>query len=139
MATHSYTFTDLNDPSSTSSTFPLAINAEGQIVGQYIVGNPSETENYFSFIYDHGQFTTLTGLPAGAAPEGINAEGQIVGTFAVAVQKSGPAGSIAADKVERSAALTEWRRAWPLAGLALAATVNVLWVGVLGYALFELL
>jgi hypothetical protein len=47
--------------------------------------------------------------------------------------------SIAADKVERSAALTEWRRAWPLAGLALAATVNVLWVGVLGYALFELL
>jgi hypothetical protein len=44
-----------------------------------------------------------------------------------------PAG---ADKV---AALTQWRRAWPLAGLALAAVVNVAWVGVLGYALVRLL
>jgi hypothetical protein len=35
--------------------------------------------------------------------------------------------------------LTRWRRAWPLAGLALAAIANVLWIGVLGYALFELL
>jgi hypothetical protein len=48
--------------------------------------------------------------------------------------------SIAADKVEPSAApLTQWRRMLPLAGLALAAIVNVLWVGVLGYALCELL
>jgi hypothetical protein len=47
--------------------------------------------------------------------------------------------SIAGDKVEGGAAPTRWRRAWPLAGLALAAVINVLWVGVLGYALFELL
>jgi hypothetical protein len=45
----------------------------------------------------------------------------------------------AAEKDERVPALTRWRRAWPLAGLALALVVNVLWVGVLGYALFELL
>ena len=33
------------------------------------------------------------------------------------------------DKDEGGAALTQWRRVWPLAGLALAAVVNVLWVG----------
>jgi hypothetical protein len=43
------------------------------------------------------------------------------------------------EKDERVAALRRWRRAWPLAGLALAAVVNVLWVGVLGYALIRLL
>jgi hypothetical protein len=47
--------------------------------------------------------------------------------------------SIAGDKVEGGAAPTRRRRAWPLAGLALAAVINVLWVGVLGYAVFELL
>jgi hypothetical protein len=47
--------------------------------------------------------------------------------------------SIAADKVEGGAGPTQWRRAWPLAGFALAAIVDVLWVGALGYALFELL
>jgi hypothetical protein len=40
---------------------------------------------------------------------------------------------------DKAAALTQWRRAWPLAGLALAAVVNVAWVGVLGYALVRLL
>jgi hypothetical protein len=47
--------------------------------------------------------------------------------------------SIAADKVERNAPPTRWRRAWPLVGLVLAAVVNALLVGVLGYALFEVL
>jgi hypothetical protein len=47
--------------------------------------------------------------------------------------------STAADKHVGGAALTQWRRAWPLAGLALAAVVNTLWVGVLGYALVKLL
>jgi hypothetical protein len=42
-------------------------------------------------------------------------------------------------KYESGAPPTRWRLTWPLAGLALAAIVNVLWVGVLGYALFELL
>jgi hypothetical protein len=46
---------------------------------------------------------------------------------------------IGADKVEGRAALTRWRQAWPLAGLGLAAMVNVLWVGMLGYAVFALL
>jgi hypothetical protein len=45
----------------------------------------------------------------------------------------------AIEKDERVPALRRWRRAWPLAGLALAAVVNVLWVGVLGYALIRLL
>jgi hypothetical protein len=44
---------------------------------------------------------------------------------------------IDADKVE--AALTQWRRAWPLAGLGLAAVVNMVWVGLLSYALVKLL
>jgi hypothetical protein len=47
--------------------------------------------------------------------------------------------SIAADRVEGGVSLTEWRRAWPLAGLALAVVVNMVWVGVLGYALVRLL
>lgn len=47
--------------------------------------------------------------------------------------------STAADKDEGGAAPTQWRRAWPIAGLALAAVVNVLWVGVLGYTLVKLL
>ena len=47
--------------------------------------------------------------------------------------------SIAADKVEGSAAPAQWRRVLPLAGLAVAAIVNVLWVGALGYALMQLL
>jgi hypothetical protein len=46
--------------------------------------------------------------------------------------------SIASDRVE-AVSLTQWRRAWLLAGLALAAVVNVVWVGVLGYALVRLL
>ena len=46
--------------------------------------------------------------------------------------------SIVPDKVEDGAALTPWRQAWPLAGLAVAAAVNVFWVGVLGYALVRL-
>jgi hypothetical protein len=46
--------------------------------------------------------------------------------------------SIDADKVEGSAAL-QWRQAWPLAGLGFAAVVNIVWVGVLGYALVWLL
>jgi len=36
-------------------------------------------------------------------------------------------------------ALGQRRRAWPIAGLAVAAVVNVLWVAVLGYALVKLL
>jgi hypothetical protein len=47
--------------------------------------------------------------------------------------------SITAGRVDGNATPTKWRRVLPLAGLALAAIVNVLWVGVLGYALFELL
>jgi hypothetical protein len=47
--------------------------------------------------------------------------------------------SIAADKAERGAAPTQWRRAWPMAGLAGAAVVNVLWIGILSYALIRLL
>jgi len=47
--------------------------------------------------------------------------------------------SIAADRVEGGVSVTQWRRAWPLAGLALAAVVNVVWAGVLGYALVGLL
>jgi hypothetical protein len=47
--------------------------------------------------------------------------------------------STAADNHVGGATLTQWRRAWPLAGLALAAVVNVFWVGVLGYALVKLL
>jgi hypothetical protein len=35
--------------------------------------------------------------------------------------------------------LALWRRLWPLAGLALALLVNVLWVGALGYGLVRLL
>jgi hypothetical protein len=45
----------------------------------------------------------------------------------------------AGEKDELVPALRWWRRAWPLTGLALAAVVNVLWVGVLGYALIRLL
>jgi hypothetical protein len=45
----------------------------------------------------------------------------------------------AAEKDERVRALTRWRRAWPLAGLGLAAVVTALWVGMLGYALIRLL
>jgi hypothetical protein len=41
-----------------------------------------------------------------------------------------------ADKV---AALTQWRQAWPLAGLALGAVVNVMWFGLLGYMLVKAL
>jgi hypothetical protein len=36
-------------------------------------------------------------------------------------------------------ALRMWQRAWPLAGLTLALLVNVLWIGVLGYALVMML
>jgi hypothetical protein len=35
--------------------------------------------------------------------------------------------------------LTQWRQAWPVAGLALAAVVNVMWVGLLGYMLTKVL
>jgi hypothetical protein len=37
-----------------------------------------------------------------------------------------------AEKDERVFAVTRRRRAWPLAGLGLAAVVNVLWLGVCG-------
>jgi hypothetical protein len=45
----------------------------------------------------------------------------------------------AIEKGERGPALRRLRRAWPLAALPLAAVVNLLWVGVLGYALIRLL
>jgi hypothetical protein len=48
------------------------------------------------------------------------------------------AGNVSAvEKDKRVTALRRCRHAWPLTGLALAA--NVLWVGVLGYALVKLL
>jgi hypothetical protein len=47
--------------------------------------------------------------------------------------------SIAADKGEGGAALTRWRQARPLAGLALAAAVNAVWVGLLAYMLVKVL
>jgi hypothetical protein len=37
------------------------------------------------------------------------------------------------------AAFHLWQRMWPFAGLTLAVLVNVLWIGVLGYALVMLL
>jgi hypothetical protein len=43
------------------------------------------------------------------------------------------------DKDERGCPLSQWRRAWRMAGLAIAAVVNVLWIGMLGYALVRLL
>ena len=38
-----------------------------------------------------------------------------------------------------SAALKLWERLWPFAGLTRAVLVNILWIGVLGYALGRLL
>jgi hypothetical protein len=37
-----------------------------------------------------------------------------------------------------SVIVTQWHRAWPLAGLALALIVNVAFIGLLGYGLFKL-
>ena len=45
----------------------------------------------------------------------------------------------ATDKDDAPALLALWERLWPLAGLALALIVNVLWIGGLGYALVRLL
>jgi hypothetical protein len=45
----------------------------------------------------------------------------------------------ATDKDDASVLLALWRRLWPLAGLALGLLVNVIWVGVLSYALIRLL
>ena len=37
------------------------------------------------------------------------------------------------------ARLALWGRAWPLAGLAIAVVVNVVWIGLLAYELVKLL
>ena len=44
----------------------------------------------------------------------------------------------AIDKNNSSGAFALWQRLWPLACLALALLVNVLWIGALGYALVRL-
>ena len=41
--------------------------------------------------------------------------------------------------VSPRARLTLWARAWPLAGLASAVVVNVVWIGLLAYGLVHLL
>ena len=41
--------------------------------------------------------------------------------------------------VSSTARLTLWARAWPLAGLATAVVVNVVWIGLLAYGLMQLL
>ena len=45
----------------------------------------------------------------------------------------------AIEKNNSSGALALWQRLWPLACLAVALLVNVLWIGALGYALVRLL
>jgi hypothetical protein len=41
--------------------------------------------------------------------------------------------------VSPKARLTLWARAWPLAGLATALVVNVVWIGLLAYGLVQLM
>jgi probable HAF family extracellular repeat protein len=59
------------------TTFPIAINDLGQIVGTFEPPSTS-TPPTMAFLYDQGVFTTLN-LPGG--PAGINNLGQIVGEF----------------------------------------------------------
>jgi YD repeat-containing protein len=69
-----YSFVALNYPGATS-TFPMAIDNGGQVVG-YWVNAPQATWGYF--LYSVGSFSSIS---TPGTPTGINDKGQIVGTY----------------------------------------------------------
>jgi probable HAF family extracellular repeat protein len=79
------TYTTLDDPMASQSTFASGINDAGQIVGQY-----SDATGNHGFLYSNGAYTTLNDPLAkntilfnnnGTLAEGINDAGQIVGIY----------------------------------------------------------
>jgi probable HAF family extracellular repeat protein/VCBS repeat-containing protein len=85
MASASYTYIRVNDPSATwpfgINTSPTAINNEGQIIGEYVDGNGVRQ----NFLDTNGNFSLLP-VPAWPSVEsayvfGINDLGQVVGHY----------------------------------------------------------
>jgi probable HAF family extracellular repeat protein len=76
------TYTTLNDPSATGTdgTVAIAINASGQVAGDYF----DSTGKEHGFVYSNGTYTTLTD-PAPSAQNtfvlAINASGQVAGDY----------------------------------------------------------
>src|SRR5262249_34723762 len=79
-----YTYTTLDDPSSTQDTYAYGINDTGQIVGYYYIGTTASTHG---FLRNGSTYTPLddslaVGSAGGTLAFGINASGQIVGQYA---------------------------------------------------------
>ena len=75
-----YTYTTLDDPLATASSFAYGINNKGQVVGNYSVDDPTLSSGDFSFLYQNGDYTTIKVSP----PSDVNAIddlGQILGIF----------------------------------------------------------
>jgi YD repeat-containing protein len=72
-----YSFVTLNYPGATS-TFPMAINNVGQVVGYWV--NPGQATSG-NFLYSEGNFSSISTPGTLSTPTGINDNGQIVGTY----------------------------------------------------------
>jgi probable HAF family extracellular repeat protein len=68
------TYTILDDPG--VATFPLGINANGDVVGWF-----NDRTGDHAFLYSGGTYTTLKDLGYNTFAEGINKSGQIVGYY----------------------------------------------------------
>jgi uncharacterized membrane protein len=75
-----YSYTTLDDPLATASSFAFGINNRGQVVGNYSVDDSTLSSGDFSFLYQNGTYTTINVAPPYYV-NAINDLGQILGVF----------------------------------------------------------